>query len=54
MQMNELGRTGLKVSRLIRIGYVPFALDELPKGAAVEIDAKVLDRFRREIDRAKG
>ena len=45
---------GLKVSRLIRIGYVPFALDELPKGAAVEIDAKVLDRFRREIDRAKG
>ncbi|WP_319005425.1 pseudouridine synthase [Novosphingobium profundi] len=45
---------GLKVSRLIRIGYGPFALDELPKGAAVEIDAKVLDRFRGDIDRAKG
>ncbi len=43
---------GLKVSRLIRIGYGPFALDELPKGAAVEIEPKVLERFRREIEKS--
>lgn len=43
---------GLKVSRLIRIGYGPFALDELPKGAAVEIDPRHVERFQREI--AKG
>jgi 23S rRNA pseudouridine2605 synthase len=36
----------LQVSRLIRIGYGPFALDELPRGAAVEIDGKQLERFR--------
>ncbi|WP_156842172.1 pseudouridine synthase [Novosphingobium aquimarinum] len=36
----------LQVSRLIRIGYGPFALDELPRGAAVEINAKQLERFR--------
>ncbi|WP_246544231.1 pseudouridine synthase [Novosphingobium profundi] len=42
---------GLQVSRLIRVGYGPFALDELPKGAAVEIEPKVLERFRREIER---
>lgn len=36
---------GLKVSRLIRIGYGPFALDEMPKGTAVEIGNKDVDRL---------
>ncbi|MBH0112883.1 pseudouridine synthase [Novosphingobium sp. YJ-S2-02] len=44
---------GLKVSRLIRIGYGPFALDELPKGAAVEITAKEIEGFRRDIGKAR-
>ena len=42
---------GLKVSRLIRIGYGPFALDELPKGAAVEIEPRHVEQFQREIMR---
>ena len=36
----------LQVSRLIRIGYGPFALDDLPRGAAVEIKKHDLERFR--------
>ncbi|MDE8652914.1 pseudouridine synthase [Novosphingobium album (ex Liu et al. 2023)] len=44
-----LEHLGLQVSRLIRIGYGPFALDELPKGAAVEIAPKDLERFRKEL-----
>ncbi|MCJ2182591.1 pseudouridine synthase, partial [Novosphingobium sp. 1949] len=42
---------GLKVSRLIRIGYGPFALDDLPKGAAIEIETRHVEHFRREIER---
>ena len=37
---------GLEVSRLIRIGYGPFALDKLPRGAAVELRKEDLERFR--------
>ena len=37
---------GLEVSRLIRIGYGPFALDQLARGAAVEIRKEDLERFR--------
>ena len=40
---------GLEVSRLIRVGYGPFALDELPKGAAVEITAKQIEAFRKSL-----
>ena len=32
-----LEHLGLKVSRLIRVGYGPFALGDLPRGAAVEL-----------------
>ncbi len=49
-----LEHLGLKVGRLIRIGYGPFALDELPKGAAVEIRAADLARFRAELVRSAG
>ncbi|KHK91910.1 pseudouridine synthase [Novosphingobium malaysiense] len=44
-----LEHLGLKVSRLIRVGYGPFALDDLPKGAAVEIAARDLETFRRSL-----
>ena len=44
-----LEHLGLQVSRLIRVGYGPFALDELPKGAAVEIAQRDLEAFRRNL-----
>ena len=44
-----LEHLGLKVSRLIRIGYGPFALDQLPRGAAVEIKGRDLDNFRKSL-----
>ncbi|VWX51833.1 Pseudouridine synthase [Novosphingobium sp. 9U] len=44
-----LEHLGLEVSRLIRVGYGPFALDELPKGAAVEIPAKQVENFRKSL-----
>jgi len=40
---------GLKVSRLIRIGYGPFALDDLPRGASVEIRQVDVERFRKSL-----
>ena len=42
-----LEHLGLKVSRLIRTGYGPFALDNLPRGAAVEIRKGDLERFMK-------
>ena len=48
-----LEHLGLKVSRLIRVGYGPFALDELPKGSAVEIATRDLEAFRRTLGGAK-
>ena len=43
---------GLKVSRLIRVGYGPFALDEMPRGSAVEVRQKDLDNFIKTLERA--
>jgi 23S rRNA pseudouridine2605 synthase len=48
-----LEHLGLKVSRLIRVGYGPFALDALPKGAAVEIGKNELERFLRQLKPGK-
>ena len=48
-----LEHLGLEVSRLIRVGYGPFALDELQKGAAVEIPAKQIDAFRKNLGSTK-
>jgi 23S rRNA pseudouridine2605 synthase len=44
-----LEHLGLEVSRLIRVGYGPFALDEMPKGSAVEIPAKQIEAFRKSL-----
>ncbi|KLE35786.1 pseudouridine synthase [Aurantiacibacter luteus] len=41
-----LEHLGLEVSRLIRVGYGPFALDQLRRGQAVEIRKEDLERFR--------
>jgi 23S rRNA pseudouridine2605 synthase len=41
---------GLEVSRLIRVGYGPFALDDLRAGHAVEIPAKQIDMFRKSLN----
>ncbi|OGS55653.1 MAG: pseudouridine synthase, partial [Erythrobacter sp. RIFCSPHIGHO2_12_FULL_63_10] len=40
-----LEHLGLQVSRLIRTGYGPFELGDMPRGAALEIHAQELDRF---------
>lgn len=47
-----LEHLGLKVSRLIRVGYGPFALGDLPRGAAVELHAKDVERFRASLSGA--
>jgi 23S rRNA pseudouridine2605 synthase len=41
-----LEHLGLKVSRLIRVGYGPFALGDLPRGAAVELKQRDLEQFQ--------
>ncbi|AOL95124.1 pseudouridine synthase [Porphyrobacter sp. LM 6] len=43
---------GLKVNRLIRIGYGPFHLGDLPRGQAVELKGKPVERFLGDL--AKG
>ena len=42
----------LKVSRLIRTSYGPFALGDLPRGAAVEIAQVAVERFRKTLKAA--
>ena len=41
---------GLMVSRLLRIGYGPFALDDLGRGQAVEIRREAVERFRKSLN----
>jgi len=47
-----LEHLGLQVNRLIRVGYGPFNLGDLPRGQAVELTGKPVDRFLAEL--AKG
>jgi 23S rRNA pseudouridine2605 synthase len=47
-----LEHLGLKVNRLIRIGYGPFHLGDLPRGQAVELKGKPVERFLADL--AKG
>ncbi len=42
---NVLEFLGLEVSRLLRVSYGPFRLDDLGRGQAVEIRKEVLERF---------
>lgn len=49
-----LEHLGLQVSRLIRIGYGPFALDELPRGRATEVRKADLERFKRSLGNSAG
>ena len=46
-----LEHLGLKVSRLLRLAYGPFVLDDLPRGAAAEIKQHDVERFRKQISR---
>ena len=47
-----LEHLGLQVNRLIRVGYGPFHLGDLPRGQAVELKGKPVDRFLADL--AKG
>ncbi|MGN6501035.1 MAG: pseudouridine synthase [Tsuneonella sp.] len=44
-----LEHLGLSVNRLIRVGYGPFALGELPRGAAVEIAQGQVEKLRKSL-----
>lgn len=44
-----LEHLGLKVNRLIRTGYGPFNLGDLPRGQAVELTGKAVARFLSEM-----
>src|SRR3569623_1131872 len=44
-----LEHLGLQVSRLMRIAYGPFALGDLPRGAAAEIRQKDVEQFRKHL-----
>jgi 23S rRNA pseudouridine2605 synthase len=46
-----LEHLGLKVSRLLRTSYGPFALGDLAKGAAVEVRKEDVERFRSSLKR---
>ena len=46
-----LEHLGLQVNRLLRIGYGPFHLGDLPRGQAVEIKHADVENFRRELAR---
>ena len=44
-----LEHLGLQVSRLLRVGYGPFELGDLPRGAVAEIPQVQVERLRRSI-----
>ena len=44
-----LEHLGLQVSRLIRVGYGPFALGELPRGTATELAPRDVARLAQQI-----
>jgi 23S rRNA pseudouridine2605 synthase len=46
-----LEHLGLKVNRLIRTSYGPFALGDLPRGQAVELKGKPVERFFADLAR---
>jgi 23S rRNA pseudouridine2605 synthase len=46
-----LEHLGLQVSRLLRTGYGPFQLADLPRGQAVEIRQVDVERFRKALKR---
>ncbi|AZI34802.1 ribosomal large subunit pseudouridine synthase B [Caenibius tardaugens NBRC 16725] len=46
-----LEHLGLEVSRLLRLAYGPFALGDLPRGAAAEIKQVEVERFRKQLAR---
>ena len=49
---NVLEHLGLQVSRLLRTGYGPFQLADLPRGQAVEIRQVDVERFCKDLKRA--
>jgi 23S rRNA pseudouridine2605 synthase len=48
-----LEHLGLQVNRLLRVGYGPFELGELARGQAVEIRQEDVERFRKQLTRAR-
>lgn len=48
-----LEHLGLQVSRLIRVGYGPFNLGDLPRGGAAEIPQVQVERLRKSLKGAK-
>jgi len=44
-----LEHLGLQVSRLLRVGYGPFNLGDLPRGAAVEIAQAQVEKLRKSL-----
>ncbi|MXO73877.1 pseudouridine synthase [Altererythrobacter aerius] len=44
-----LEHLGLQVSRLLRVGYGPFNLGDLPRGAAAEIPQAQVERLRKSL-----
>ena len=47
-----LEHLGLQVSRLIRVGYGPFHLGDLPRGLAVEIARKEVEKLERAVSKS--